>query len=167
LDIKKTSLHWVWLSLAVVILDQLSKHMVLDHLSYQARVYVLPFLNLTLERNKGAAFSFLSQTGNLATWLFICTAIIISVLLVIWLYKLPAQKRWLAISLSLILGGAVGNLIDRISYGYVIDFIHFHIKEWSWPIFNLADTAITIGSLMLLLDVFRRDEDNENTTRQS
>jgi signal peptidase II len=154
----KTGLNWFWLSLTVVLLDQITKHFALEYLVYQAPVYLLSFLNFTLERNRGAAFSFLSQSGSLATALFIITAIIISTALVIWLYKLPANRRWLNVSLSLILGGAVGNLIDRISYGYVIDFIHLHINQWSWPIFNVADIAITTGAIMLLIDIFRKDE---------
>lgn len=153
---KKTGIYWLWLALVVIIIDQITKYLVMQHLQVNEVVRVLPFLNFILEHNKGAAFSFLSEAGYLAVWLFIGTAFLISLILCFWLHRLPSHNAWLGISLALILGGAIGNLLDRIMYGYVIDFVHFHIQQWSWFIFNFADAAITIGSLMLVIDIFKK-----------
>lgn len=153
---KKTGLYWLWLAFLVIIIDQFTKYIVLQSLEFGQPLYVLPFFNLLLEHNKGAAFSFLSEAGSLAVWVFVGTAFVISMVLCYWLYRLPARSTWLGVSLALILGGAIGNLIDRIMYGYVVDFLQLHIKQWSWPIFNIADTAITIGSVMLLIDIFKK-----------
>lgn len=153
---KKTGIYWLWLTLFVIVVDQVSKYFVIHALQLNQVVNVLPFLNFILEHNKGAAFSFLSDAGSLAIWLFIGTAFLISLILGIWLHRLPSSNVWLGASLALILGGAIGNLIDRILYGYVIDFIHFHIHNWSPFIFNLADAAITIGSIMLIVDIFKK-----------
>lgn len=152
---KHTGLYWLWLSVFVVIADQVTKYLITSYLSYNQQVYVFPFFNLLLEHNRGAAFSFLSHVGPLALWIFIATATIISLILCLWLYRLPPKSSWMGISIALILGGAVGNLIDRIAYGYVIDFLHLHVQNYSWPIFNVADCAITIGAVMLIIDLFR------------
>lgn len=154
---KKTGLYWLWLSVVVVILDQFVKYLVSVYFVYNEAFYLLPFLNLTLAHNTGAAFSFLSETGLIAVWLFIITAFIISLVLGIWMYRLSPKNYWLGVSLALILGGAVGNLLDRIFFGYVIDFIHFHLGTWSFPIFNIADVAITIGAFMLIIDLFKKN----------
>ena len=104
--------------------------------------------------NRGAAFNFLSQHGALASWLFAGIAIAVSIVLLFWLYRLPDNKKWLACGLSLILGGAVGNLVDRIVHGYVIDFLDFHLSHWHFAAFNIADSAICVGAAMLFIDVF-------------
>lgn len=161
---KKTSLHWVWLSIIVIAIDQLLKYLVVQNIEYNSIFRLLPFLNFTLEYNTGAAYGFLGEFGSLASLFFICTAVVISLLLCVWLYRLPATNRWLGISLALILGGAIGNLIDRVAYGYVIDYVHFHVGGWSFAIFNFADAAITLGACMLIIDIFRGKK-NENTTR--
>lgn len=153
---KKSGLYWIWLSILVVIIDQGTKYIITQYLPYNTSIYLLPVLNLTLEHNRGAAFSFLSQVSDYAVWLFIVTAVIVSLIICIWLHRLSFRNRWLGVSLSLILGGALGNLLDRIIYGYVVDFIHFHVTNWNWPIFNVADTAITIGAIMLIIDIFRK-----------
>ncbi len=153
---KQRGLYWLWLSLIIIILDQSTKYLIVYYEPYTDSIYLLSFLNITLAHNRGAAFNFLSQKGNLALWFFMTIATLISAVLCIWLYRLPSRNYWLKVSLALILGGAIGNLLDRISYGFVIDFIHFHIQDWSWPIFNFADTAISIGSGMLVVDIFRK-----------
>lgn len=151
-----TGIHWLWLALIVLILDQVSKYIVTQYFPYNKPAYVFSFLNITLEHNKGAAFSFLSQQGSLAVALFIGSAVVVSLVLCIWLYRLHARDHWLGISLALLLGGALGNLYDRIIYGYVVDFVHFHWNDRSFAIFNLADTSITLGAFMLIIDIFRR-----------
>lgn len=153
--VKRTGLFWLWLSVFVLITDQVAKYIASHYLLFNESFYLLPFFNLTLAHNKGAAFSFLSESGIFATWLFIATALIISSLLSVWLHRVPKNNIWLSVALALILGGAIGNLLDRILYGYVIDFIHLHLKSWSWPIFNIADMAITCGALMLIVDLFK------------
>ena len=150
-----TSIKWLWLSLVLIILDQITKFLAVHYLIFNQPVALLPFLNLTLERNPGAAFSFLAQEGNWQGWLFGITAILVCIFIVRWLYKTPAGKVWLPIALSLIIGGAIGNVADRIMHGYVIDFLDFYINNWHWPIFNLADSAICIGAAMLIIDFLR------------
>jgi signal peptidase II len=153
---KRTGLYWLWLSALVIVIDQVTKHIVTTNLFYNQSLYLFRFLNITLAHNSGAAFNFLSEMGYLAVWLFIAIAFFISLILCIWLQSLPAKNCWLGISLALILGGAIGNLLDRIFIGYVIDFIQFHVDTWSFPIFNMADTAISIGTFMLVIDIFKK-----------
>ncbi len=151
---KTGKLRWIGLSVVIVILDQLSKYWILHHFSFAQVKPILPVFNLTLRYNQGAAFSFLSQSGAIASLLFSIVAIIIAVFIILWLARLPVNKRWLACGLALVLGGAIGNLIDRVVHGYVIDFLDFYIKQWHWPTFNIADSAICVGAIMLFIDVF-------------
>jgi signal peptidase II len=116
---------------------------------------LIPYFQLTYLRNPGAAFSFLAQAGGWQRWFFILLAGGASVGIVWWLSRLPRENRLEACAWSLVLGGALGNLIDRVAYGYVIDFLDVYVGEWHWPPFNLADSAITIGIGLLLLDAFR------------
>jgi signal peptidase II len=146
------ALIWLWLSLLVVILDQVSKVWIDTHLSFNQPVAVLPFFNLRLLYNTGAAWSILANAGGWQRWFLSGLAIIISLLIVIWLSRLTRQQWWLACTLALILGGAVGNLIDRLIYGHVIDFIDIYYQQWHWPAFNLADSAISVGAVMLLIE---------------
>jgi len=143
---------WLWLSALVVGLDQLSKWTAERLLALHQPVPVLPFFNWTLRYNEGAAFSFLAQAGGWQRWFFLLLSMAISVGLMVWLTRLKAGQHWLAAALALILGGAVGNLIDRASYGHVIDFIELHYRHWYWPAFNVADSAITVGAVMLVID---------------
>ncbi len=146
--------RWLWLSLAVILLDQLTKQMVEQSLSLYEIVPLLPSLNLTLAYNEGAAFSFLSDQGGWQRWLFSGLALLVSLVLVGWLTKLK-QERLLAITLALIIGGAVGNLIDRVLFGHVIDFIDVYVHRWHWPAFNVADSAISVGVVLMFIDAFR------------
>ncbi|HVV67776.1 MAG TPA: signal peptidase II [Gammaproteobacteria bacterium] len=151
---KKNALKWCWLSVIVIVLDQLSKYWVETHLIPYQPLPVLPFFNLTLMHNTGAAFSFLSRTGNLSTWLFSMVAIVVSIVLIAYLRRIPAARRWMACALALVLGGALGNLLDRFTSGYVIDFLDFYYQHWHFAAFNLADSAITVGAAMLLIEAF-------------
>ncbi|MEO6696845.1 MAG: signal peptidase II [Gammaproteobacteria bacterium] len=144
-------LKWLWLSLLVIVLDQLSKYVVSDLLRLYESVAVLPFFNITLLHNTGAAFSFLAGAGGWQRWLFTIIALVVSVALIVWIKRLPKTEKWQAAALSLILGGALGNVIDRLRFGYVVDFLDFYYQQWHWPAFNVADSAITVGVVILLL----------------
>ncbi len=146
------SLRWLWLSLLVLVCDQLSKYAATKLLVYHQASKLFTGLDLTLVHNTGAAFSFLSQAGGWQRWFFMILTSMVSLALVFWLSTLPRQRRWLAAALALILGGALGNLWDRISLGYVIDFIDVYYGQWHWPAFNIADSAICVGAVMLIID---------------
>ncbi len=148
-------LHWLWLSLFILAADQISKQLAESAIQLYERVALLPHLNLTLAYNRGAAFSFLSDQGGWQRWFFSVLAMVVTLVLVVWLRQLDRANRWTAISLSLIIGGAVGNLVDRLLFGHVIDFIDFYYGQWHWPAFNVADSAITVGVVMMLADAFR------------
>jgi signal peptidase II len=144
-----------WLSLAalVIVLDQITKLLIANNFSYGENLVLLNTFSLTLMHNPGAAFSFLSDAGGMQRWLFSGIAIIASVSIT-WLLKKHATQTLFALSMSLILGGALGNLIDRIAYGYVIDFLLFHWDEHYFPAFNLADSAITCGAGLMIWESF-------------
>ena len=146
---------WLWLSLAVVLLDQATKFLVTRFFELYERVEVLPVLDFTLLHNTGAAFSILADASGWQRMFFAALGIVVSLVLVVWLWRLPRGERLLPISLSLIVGGAVGNVTDRITHGYVVDFIHAHWGAAYFPAFNIADSAITIGAVLLMLDAFR------------
>ncbi len=148
-------LRWLLLSAVVIVLDLGTKMLATALLQYAEPVTVLPVLDLTLVHNTGAAFSILADAGGWQRIFFIVVAAVISVVLVIWLARLAPDEHWLAVALALILGGALGNLYDRVMLGYVIDFISVHYQRWYFPAFNLADSAITIGAGMILVDMFR------------
>ena len=144
---------WLFLSVAVVILDQISKSYIAQHFGEFEFIRVLPILDITRMHNVGAAFSFLASASGWQRWVFIGLAISVSIGIIIWLARLPrSAHRLLACGLALVLGGAVGNVIDRIRLGHVIDFIHFHWDRAYFPAFNVADSAITVGAACLLLD---------------
>ncbi|MDP7152848.1 MAG: signal peptidase II [Gammaproteobacteria bacterium] len=152
-----TARHLVWLSLSlsVVAVDQLTKWLVIDALTLYQRIPILPVFDLVRLHNTGAAFSFLSEASGWQNGLFTGVAFIVSVGIVWWLVMLPSEgRRVLGLGLALVLGGAIGNVIDRLLYGYVIDFILFYYKEWSYPAFNIADSAITCGVILILYDGF-------------
>lgn len=148
-------LIWLWISALVIVIDQATKRVVDTTMQLYQSIDLIPCFQLTYLRNEGAAFSFLSGAGGWQRWFFIGLAIIASVFICFWLKKLDRNQRWEAIAWSLVLGGALGNLIDRILYGYVIDFLDVYVGEWHWPAFNVADSAITVGVIMLLLDSFK------------
>ncbi len=145
------SAMWLGSSALVVLGDQLTKYAMLQWLERGQSVRVTPFFDLVMVYNPGAAFSFLSDAAGWQRWFFVLLALGIS----IWLVRLirrHAQERWLALSFSLILGGALGNVIDRLLHGAVIDFLYFHVGRYGWPAFNVADSAISIGVALLVWD---------------
>ncbi len=142
----------LWLSAFVVVLDQASKLWIMARFREFEVLTVWPVFNLTLVYNTGAAFSFLSDAGGWQRWFFIVIAVAISVAMVLWMRQLGARERVTAYGLALIIGGAIGNLVDRVWLGKVVDFLQWHWHEWYWPAFNLADTAITLGVALLLFD---------------
>lgn len=152
----KGKLRWLVLSLVVIVVDAWTKSYIKSHLIYAMSYTLLPFLNLTLLYNRGAAFSFLNAANGWQQWLFSLIAIVVSVILITWLYKMPPKKKLQACGAALIIGGAIGNVISRVYYGYVIDFIDFHVGNWHWPAFNIADSAICIGVFFLIIDAFRK-----------
>lgn len=143
------NVYWLWLSLGVITLDQITKQLVVTHLSLYDSIHLLDFLNLTYMHNTGAAFSLLQGAPRI---LFIGLGVAVSVGIMVWLHMHPTRDRLVAVALSLILGGALGNVIDRAARGYVIDFIDFHVGVWHWPAFNVADSAVTIGAAILILE---------------
>jgi signal peptidase II len=147
----------------IVIADQLSKYYISHQFDLYESLRLIPGLNITYVHNTGAAFSFLSDAGGWQRWLFIGLSGGISLLLIFWLKRHPATGVWLAIALALILGGAVGNMIDRVVLGYVIDFIDVYYNDWHWPAFNVADSAISTGVVMLIIDSFWFDHASVST----
>lgn len=141
-----------WLSIAavIIVLDQITKILADTYLNLYSAVEVIPYFNLTLAYNEGAAFSFLSDAGGWQRWFFSALAAGVSAYLIFWLKKLPKDAKFTAWSISLILGGAIGNLIDRLLYGHVIDFLDVYYENYHWPAFNIADSAITVGAILLL-----------------
>ena len=147
-------------AVVAVILDQWTKSMASSQLQYGVPVEVLPVFNLTLMHNPGAAFSFLSDAGGWQRWFFTAVSAVVSVVLAVWLYRLKPGQGMLALSLALILGGAVGNLWDRVLLGYVVDFISVHYEQHFFPAFNIADSAITVGAILMILDMFIHPENH-------
>jgi signal peptidase II len=142
----------IWLSFLVVVVDQATKYLAEALLIMHQPVPVLPWFNLMLTYNTGAAFSFLADAGGWQRWFFLGLGSAVSIGLVIWLTRLKPEEKGLAVALALILGGAVGNLIDRAWLGQVIDFIQLYYDRWYWPAFNIADSAITLGATLLVVD---------------
>lgn len=152
----KKAWSWLWVSLLIVLLDQLTKYGVSHSFQY-GEVYSLnAYLNIWLQYNAGAAYGMLSQGGGWQTFFLASVSMLVSLVLFLMLSKTPRSSKLLALGLSLVLGGAIGNLIDRLRYQYVIDFIDFHVKSWHFATFNIADAAITVGAACLLLHFFCR-----------
>jgi signal peptidase II len=146
---------WLWLSLFVVALDQVTKALIVANFELYERVQLLPVFGITRLHNLGAAFSFLSTAGGWQRWFFILVAVAVTVLVCVWLKRMPRRGQgWLAASLALIVGGAIGNVIDRVFRGHVVDFLSFHWDRWFFPAFNVADAAITVGAVILLIESF-------------
>lgn len=148
-------LKWIWLAVVVVILDQLTKYIASASLEMFQPVAVMPMFNWTLMHNAGAAFSFLADAGGWQRWFFAVIAVVVSAVIVLWIKRLAQHEKWQAIALALILGGAIGNVIDRIWLGYVVDFIQVYYQQWYWPAFNVADSAISIGVAMIIIESIR------------
>lgn len=153
----KTIIRWRWYLLAVlvVVLDQWTKTLIQANFDFAQRLSILPFFDLTLVYNKGAAWSFLSDAGGWQRWFLTAISSIASIVLVIWIHRLEKHQWLLTIALSLILGGAVGNLVDRVMLGQVVDFLLFFYDGHYFPAFNLADSAITCGAVLMILDIIQ------------
>jgi signal peptidase II len=148
----ESSLRWLGVSFAVVVLDQVTKYLATAYLVLHQPLALLPSLNLTLTHNTGAAFSLLHDAGGWQRWFFTVVALAVGIFLVVWLRRLPPGSPRLALALALVLGGASGNLVDRVLLGYVVDFIDLYYGRWHWPAFNVADSAITVGVVLLAVD---------------
>ena len=153
-------LPWLLLSVLILIVDRVSKDFFEGSLSMYQRIEVIPgYFDWTLAYNTGAAFSFLADADGWQRWFFAAIAIVVSAVLVIWLKRLKRHETLLAVALAMVLGGALGNLYDRVVLGHVVDFILVHWQNrWHFPAFNIADTFITIGAILLALDMFKSDK---------
>ena len=144
------NLIWLMLSFLIILLDQASKYYAAHYLSFAQAVIIIPnYFNLFLMHNTGASFSFLAQMSGWQRWFLSIVAIIISLGLIKWLLSLPQNQYWMASALSLVIGGAIGNLIDRLQLAYVVDFIQVYYKNYYFPTFNIADSAVVIGVCMI------------------
>ncbi|WP_109482455.1 signal peptidase II [Paraburkholderia sp. C35] len=146
---------WLGVAVVVILFDQLTKIAIAKVFAYGSSHAIAPFFNLVLVYNRGAAFSFLAMAGGWQRWAFTALGVG-AALLICYLLKRHGNQKLFCAALSLIMGGAIGNVIDRLLYGHVIDFLDFHVGAWHWPAFNLADTAITIGAALLIFDELRR-----------
>ncbi len=160
-----TALRWLRLSALVLFLDQGSKILAEHYLTRYQSVPLLPHFDLTLLHNRGMAFSFLADAGGWQRWFLVILSTIITVLLLQWLRRLESGSWLLAAALAMIVGGALGNLIDRIQYGYVIDFIDLHYQGWHWPAFNIADSAIFVGAVLLIVSQVVEKRDDERAAQ--
>ncbi len=160
----KSGLRWLWLAVLAFVLDQASKLAVVKLLPFgYPGVEITPFFNLVHVYNKGAAFSFLADQGGWQRWFFAVLAFAICGLLIHWLRKQSVAQRWSGIAYSLIIGGALGNVFDRLVLGHVVDFLDFYWQHAHWPAFNLADSFIFIGAAMIVLDGFRSEKKKDVT----
>ncbi len=146
--------RWLGVAFAVIVADHLTKFWVSSTLDYQEAIPVLPFFSLVRVHNTGAAFSFLADAGGWQRWFFIAVGIVATVVIV-RLLRRHGHEPHLALPLALVLGGALGNVIDRVALGHVVDFLYFHYRTFSWPAFNVADSAITVGAALLIWDSVR------------
>ena len=155
-----TNRHWIWISILVIVFDQLTKLLADHFLQYHQPVEVLPMFNLTLMYNKGAAFSFLANAGGWQRWFFLILTSVVSIFIYLWIKKLKTHQVLQYSALALILGGAIGNLIDRAIYGHVIDFLDVYLQQHHWPAFNIADSAITVGAFLLIYDTLKNPHED-------
>lgn len=151
---KETGLRWLWLTLLALIADQVTKQWVIRVFELGESINVMPLFNLTYVRNYGAAFSFLADAGGWQKWFFTAIALGVSGLLLWWLRQCKREQVLLPVAFCLILSGAIGNVTDRLIYDYVIDFLDFYYQQWHFPAFNVADSAIFVGAVLLIYDAF-------------
>jgi signal peptidase II len=157
---KSSALIWLILSIILILFDQWTKSIATANLQMHESVSFIPgFWDWTLAHNTGAAFSFLADSGEWAHWFFVVMKIAVSLVLAILLSKMPRHRWRDALPYALIIAGALGNLIDRFRYGYVVDFIEWYYKSFSWPVFNIADSCIVVGAFLLILFSFRKKDE--------
>lgn len=160
----ETGLRWWWLTLIFLLADQVTKQLVVSNMDLYQSIDILPFFNLTYVQNPGAAFSFLADQGGWQRWFFTAIAAVASIVFIVWLAKTPKQQALLSAAFALMLSGAVGNLIDRVLFGYVIDFLDFYGFGYHFPAFNIADSMIFIGAALMIFDSIKNGESIDNTT---
>ncbi len=166
--LKQTALTTVWVAVVLVVLDQLTKYWAVSTLTFAEPVAVMPYLNWTLAYNYGAAFSFLADMGGWQRWFFSGLALIVSVVFIVWLSRLPKGFTTEVWGINLILGGAIGNVIDRLLEGRVTDFIDFYIGTWHYATFNIADMAISVGAALLIFsEFFLKPKQEKKKARES
>lgn len=153
---RKKNLLWLGVSALIVLADQFTKGLVLHHLTWGKPEVLYPWLNFSLRFNRGAAFSFLHHESGWQRWFLLGVACVTSIVIIVWLFRLPKKDRLTQMALCFILGGALGNFWDRLTLGYVIDFVEVHVNGWYFPAFNLADTAISLGALWLVVALWRK-----------
>jgi len=146
---------WLWISLIIFVLDLWTKDLVSSSIVLNDKFPVFPGFNLVLYHNYGAAFSFLSDAGGWQRWFFTIISSVISLLLFAWILRLKRPQLLLAVAISFVLGGALGNLYDRVTLGYVVDFLEFYVLDYYWPAFNVADSAVFIGASLFALDIYK------------
>ncbi len=156
-------LKWLWLTAAIFALDLATKFWVSSTLSLYEVIPVTHFFNLILAHNSGAAFSFLADAGGWQRWFFTVIALVVSVVIVVWLKRLPVNEKLQAVALASILGGALGNVFDRVVHGYVVDFLDFHYQGYHWPAFNVADMAIMMGAGLLIWHTIFHSQETKKT----
>ncbi|MBA6224694.1 signal peptidase II [Colwellia sp. MB02u-18] len=159
----ETGLRWLWLTLVFLVADQVTKQLIVSNMDLYQSIDILPFFNFTYVHNLGAAFSFLADQGGWQRWFFTAIAAIASIVFIVWLAKTPKQQALLSVAFALMLSGAVGNLIDRVLFGYVIDFLDFYGFGYHFPAFNIADSMIFIGAALMIFDSFKNGEPSKNT----
>lgn len=150
-----TGIRWLWVAILLIALDRYSKVWAVQHLIFQSPVNILPFFDVTLVYNTGAAYSFLDNASGWQNIFFAGLAGVVSIAIIVWLSRIKVTAWWLSIALCLILGGALGNAWDRLQYQYVVDFLSFYWGSWHFAIFNIADAGISVGAFMLFVQWFR------------
>lgn len=160
--ITDTGLRFLWISIIAVVLDQWTKQAVVSAMELYQSIQILPFFNLTYVHNYGAAFSILYDAGGWQRYFLTVLALVVSAVIVWWLRKSPKEQVLLPVAFSFILGGALGNVIDRMLHGYVIDFLDFYYASYHWPAFNIADSSIFIGAALLIIDMFINKETKDH-----
>ncbi len=155
-------LRYVWISLLIIVADQVTKWIADSQLGYHQSVHVIPYLEWFLSYNEGAAFSFLADAGGWQRWFLTTISIVTSIALLFWIKTMKADEKIPAIALCLILGGAIGNMIDRILFGYVIDFIQVWLGSYPFPAFNIADSAISVGAFILIVSTLLTPQNNHD-----
>lgn len=158
---KNTGLRFLWISVIAVIVDQWTKNAVVDGMDLYQSIQLTGFFNLTYVHNYGAAFSFLYDAGGWQRYFLTAVALVVSAVIVWWLRQSTKEQVLLPVAFAFILGGAIGNVFDRIVYGYVIDFLDFYYGTYHWPAFNVADSVIFIGAVLLIIDMFKNKEANK------
>ena len=152
---QKQNSRWLLLSVAIIILDQATKFVITQHFYYATAHYVTPFFNILHLHNYGAAFSFMDYPGGEQRWLLTLISLVVSVMFIIWLLRLTNHHHWFAAGLACIIGGALSNLCGRLMLGYVVDFLDLHMAQYHWPAFNVADAAICVGTIILVVSVVK------------